>query len=165
MTSRALSKISHHAVTFTHTVLMSSHSAYLSSLPLQLSYYLQCIDCSTTATCVISNPLHIWHHMNCMGHHIQSLWYHKTVLMISLPHNSWHHTHCIWHDINSTCDITATVTMTRHLLVFDIILRVYDISHAEWRTSQWLYLTWCSMYLYNQTHLIVLHIELSLTSF
>ena len=164
-TSYTLSKISHHAVTFTHTLLMSSHPAYLSLHPLSLIYYLQCIDYSTSATCVVSNPLHIWHHRKSMWHHNQSLWHRKTVLMTSLPHNSWSHTHCILHDIHSTCHITATVTMTNTYYVFDIILRVYDITHSEWMTTQWLYLTWCSMFLYNQTHLIVLHIELSLTSF
>ena len=38
--------------------------------------------------------------------------------------------------------------------VFDIILIVYDISHGEWMTTQWLYLTWYTKYLCNQTHLI-----------
>ena len=118
MTWCTLSKISHHAVTFTHTLLMSSHPAYLSSHPLLLSYYLQCIDYSTSATCVIWKSLHVWHHMNSMWYHNQSLRHRKTVLMTSLPHNSWHHTHCIWHDIHSTCDIIATVTMTRHLICF-----------------------------------------------
>ena len=60
---------------------------------------------------------------------------------------------CI-HDITSTLyfDITAIVTMTRHLLY--IIISVYDISHAEWMRTQQLYLTWYPMYLCNQTHLI-----------
>ena len=89
-----------------------------------------------------------------MFHHNHSLWHQKTVFMTSHPHYSWHHTHCIWYDIHSSCDITPTVTMRKHLLCFDIILRVYDISHGEWMTKQWWYLTWYPMYLYNQTHLI-----------
>ena len=89
-----------------------------------------------------------------MWHHSNSLWLHKMVFMTSHPHYSWHHPHCIWHYIHSTCDITATVTMTRHLLCFWHILSVYDISHGEWITTQWLYLTWYPMYLCNQTHLI-----------
>ena len=89
----------------------------------------------------------MWHH-NC------SLWHHKTVFMTSHPHSSWHHTHCIQHDIHSTCDITATVTMTRHLLYFDITLSECDISNGEWMTTQWLYLTWYPLHRCNQTHLI-----------
>ena len=58
--------ISHHGMTFTHTVFMSSHPGYLSLHPLQLSYYLQCIEYTTSAVCVISNPLYVWHHMNSM---------------------------------------------------------------------------------------------------
>ena len=38
--------------------------------------------------------------------------------------------------------------------VLEIILSVYDISHGEWITTPWLYLTWYRMYLCNQTHLI-----------
>ena len=34
-----------------------------------------------------------------------------------------------------------------------MILSVYEISPAEWMTTQWLYLTWYPMYLCNQTHL------------
>ena len=89
----------------------------------------------------------MWHH-NC------SLWHHETVFMTSHPHSSWHHTHCIQHDIHSTCDITATVTMTRHLLYFDITLSECDISNGEWMTTQWLYLTWYPLHRCNQTHLI-----------
>ena len=35
-----------------------------------------------------------------------------------------------------------------------MILSVYEISHDEWMTTQWLYLTWYTKYLCNQTHLI-----------
>ena len=52
----------------------------------------------------------------------------------------WHHSHCNY---------------DKTYYVFDIILRVYDISHGEWMTTQRLYLTWYPMYLCNQTHLIV----------
>ena len=76
---------------------------------------------------------------------------------------SWHHIHniseyrtdCIRHNIHYTCDITATVTMTRHLQYFDMILSVsWMTTPAEWMTTQRLYLTWYPMYLCNQTHLI-----------
>ena len=81
---------------------------------------------------VWKNPLHVWHRMNSMWHHNKSLWHHKTVLMTSLPHISWHHTHCIWHDIHSTCDITATVTMTRHLLCF------WHYTQGIWYLTCWM---------------------------
>ena len=118
MTSHPLFKISFRAMTFTHTVFMSSHPGYLSSHPLYLSYYLQCIDYRTSAICVISNPLYVWHHMNSMWHHNHTLWCHKTVFITSYPHYSWRHTHCIWQHIHSTCDTTATVTMARQLVCF-----------------------------------------------
>ena len=35
-----------------------------------------------------------------------------------------------------------------------MILSVYEISPAEWMTTQWLYLIWYPMYLCNQSHLI-----------
>ena len=62
--------------------------------------------------------------------------------------------HCIWHDIPSTCHITTTITMTRHLLCF------WHYTQCIWHLTWWmndtqrLYLTWYSMYLFNQTHLI-----------
>ena len=132
MTSCTFSKLSHHAVTFTHTLLMSSHPAYLSSHAVQLSYYLQCIDFSTFATCVVSNPLHAWHHMNSMWYHNKSLWHRKTLLMTSPPHISWHHTHCRLQDIHSICDIKATVTMTRNLLCFS------HCTHGIWHLTCWM---------------------------
>ena len=74
---------------------------------------------------------------------------------------SWHHIHnipeyrtdSIRHNINYTCDITAAVTMTSLLQRFDMILSLYEISRAEWMTTQQLYLTWYPIYLCNQTHL------------
>ena len=132
MSSHPLFMISHHAMTFTHTVLMPSQPGYLSSHPLLQSYYLQCIDYSTLVICVISNPLYVWQHMNSMWHHKNCLWHHKTVFLTSHPHYSWHHTHCIRHDIHSTCDITATVTMTRHLICF------WNCSLCIWHLTWWM---------------------------
>ena len=63
-------------------------------------------------------PLYIWHHMNSMWHLNHSFWHQKTVFMTSHPYYSLLQTHCIRHAIHYTCDITATVTMTRHLLCF-----------------------------------------------
>ena len=74
---------------------------------------------------------------------------------------SWHHIHnipeyrtnCIRHNIHYTCHITATVTMTRHLLCF------WHDTQCIWDRTRWmndkqrLYLTWYPMYLCNQTHL------------
>ena len=81
------------------------------------------------------NPLNIWHHVKSIGHHTHSLWHHKNVFMTSHPLYSWHHTHCIWHHIHYTCDITATVSMTRHY-VYDTILSICDIWHGVWVTTQ-----------------------------
>ena len=97
-------------------------------------------------------PLYVWHHMNSMLYYSLFYWHPKLY--------SWHHmdnipeyrADCIGHNIHYTCDTTATVTMTRHCNVFDMILSVYEISHAEWMTTQPLYLTWYPMYLCNQTH-------------
>ena len=154
MTSHSIFRISHNCMNFTHTVFMSSCPGYLSSHPLQLSYDLQFIECTTSAICVISNPLYVWHHMNSMWHHNNSLRHHKTVFMTSQPHYSWHHPHCIWYHIHSTCDHTALWLWKYTYYVFDIILSVYDISHGEWMTMPRLYLTWYRTYLWNQTHLL-----------
>ena len=87
-------------------------------------------------------------------HHNHSLWHPKTVFMTSHPHYSWHQTHCIWHHIHSTCDITATQTMTIQLLYF------WRYTQCIWHLKFWmndtkkLYLIWYPMYLCNQTHLI-----------
>ena len=152
-TSHPIFMISHHGMNFTHTVFMSSRPGYLSSHPLQLSYDLQCIENTTSAICVISNPLYVWHHMNSMWHHNNSLRHHKTVFMTSQPHYSWHHPHCIWYHIHTTCDLTALWLWKNTYYVFYIILRVYDISHDEWMTTPRLNLTWYRKYLCNQTHL------------
>ena len=98
-----------------HTTVWPSHTlhscyhnrGYLSSHPLQLSYYLECIEYTKTAICVISNPLYVWHHMNSMWLHNIPLRHHKSVFMTSQTHYPWHHPHCIWHHIHSTCDLTA----------------------------------------------------------
>ena len=51
--------------------------------------------------------------------------------MTSNPFYSWQHTHSIWHHILYTCDITATVYMTRHLLCL-------------WHHTQYIWhLKWC----------------------
>ena len=99
-------------------------------------------------------PLYVWHHMKSRWHHNHSFWHQKTVFITSYPYYSWIQTQCIRHDIHYNCDITATVTMTRHLLCFYIILSVIDISHGKLMTTQQLYLTWYPKYLCNQTHLI-----------
>ena len=49
----------------------------------------------------------------------------------SNQHIPEYRTDCIRHNLHYTCDISATVTMTRHLQCFDMILSVYEISPAE----------------------------------
>ena len=76
--------------------------------------------------------LYVWHHMNSMWHHKQCFWHQKTVFMTSHPHYSWIQTHCIRHDIHYTCDITATVTMTRHLQCF------WHDTQCIWDLTRWM---------------------------
>ena len=116
---------------YSHT-LYSYHHTQDTCDCIHCSYYLQCIDYSTSVICVISNPLYVWHHMNSMWHQKISLWHRKAVFMTSHPHYSWHHTHYIRNDIHSTCDITATITMKRHLLCF------WHYTHCIWHLTQWM---------------------------
>ena len=88
---------------------------------------LECIEYTTSAICVISDPLYVWHHMNSMWHHNNSLRHHKTVFMTSQPHYAWHQPHCIWHHIHSTWDLTALWLWKNTYYVFEIIFSVYDI--------------------------------------
>ena len=62
--------------------------------------------------------------------------------------------HCIWHDIHSTCHITNSITMTRHLLYF------WHYTQCIWHLTWWMndnamtVSDMIPMYLCNQTHLI-----------
>ena len=77
-------------------------------------------------------PLYVWHHMNSMWYHNHFYWYQKLY--------SWHHIHnipeyrtdCIRHNIHYTCDISATVTMTRHLQSFS-----HD-TQCMWDLTRWM---------------------------
>ena len=87
-------------------------------------------------------------------------------IMTSRPHYSWHYTNCIQNDIHSSCDITATVTMTRPTM-FLKLYSVYKTSHMVnewqhdciWHDTQcicvikptWL-MTSHPMYIWNHTH-------------
>ena len=73
--------------------------------------------------------------------------------MMSHPLYSWQHTHSLWHHILYTCDITATVSMTRHPLYL-WHHSIYDISQGVGMTIQPRYPTSHSQYLCNHTHLI-----------
>ena len=115
--------------------MLSYHA--MTSHPLYSCYHTQdtChrIHCSWTVTysiLIIPHLLYVWHetpymrvlyefyifYRNSILHHTHSLWHNNTVFMTSHPLYSWQHTHNIWHHILYTCDITATVSMTRHLL-------------------------------------------------
>ena len=112
-------------------------------------------------------PLYVWHHMNSMWHHNLSLWHNKTVFITPRLPYSWHQTHCIPHDIHSTCDITATVTMTRPTM-FLTLYTGYMISYMvnEWQQNDCIWHdtqcicvikpTWVmtshTMYVWNHTH-------------
>ena len=160
---------------------MSSNPGYLSSHPVLLSSFLQYIEYNTSAICVSSKSLYIWHH-------ICTLWQQPLEFITSHALYSLHHTHYIWHLIYSVwchihyvCYITQwlylwhqmlyvydiftlygirhSVTTTLPLCAFtatrpELTLSVYDISSGEWMTTQWLYLTWYPLYVCNQTHLI-----------
>ena len=55
----------------------------------------------------------------------------KDCIHESHPHYSWHHPHWIWHHIQSACDLTATVTMTIHLLYF------WPYTQCIWHLTWW----------------------------
>ena len=76
-------------------------------------------------------PLYVWH-MNSMWYHNHYYWHQKTVFMTSHPQCSWIQSHCIRHDIHYTCDITATVTMTRHLQYF------WHGTQCIWDLNRWM---------------------------
>ena len=132
MTSHPLFMISHHAMTFTYTLFMWSYPGYLSLHPLQLSYYLQFIDYSMSAICVISNH---YIYMTSYEFYVTSQPFFLTskdgihditsILFLTTDH-------CIRHAIHYTCDITATVTMTRHLLCF------WHDTQCIWDLTQWM---------------------------
>ena len=87
-------------------------------------------------------------------HHTHSLWNHNTVFFTSHPLYSWQHTQSIWHHVLYTCDIAATVFRQDTSYVYDIILRMYDISHGVRMMVQPRYLTSHSLCLCNLIHLI-----------
>ena len=98
--------ISKNAMTFTYTVFLSSHPGYLTSHPLQLSYYLLFIDYSTSTVFVISNHymydiiwircditttlsdikrLYSWHHIHTIPEYRTTAYMSYTTFVISLP--------------------------------------------------------------------------------
>ena len=84
------------------------------------TYYM----CDMKPTICMTSQVFIWHQTN-------SLWHNNTVFLTSHPLYSWECTHSISHHILYTCDITATVTMTRHLLCL-------------WHHTQYIWhLPWC----------------------
>ena len=169
MASHTLFMISHNGMNFTYTVFMPSHPGYLSSHPLQLSYYLQCIEYTTSAICVISNPLYVWHHMNSMWHLNNLLRHHKSVFMTSQPYYSCYHAHCRGYDITYTLLVTSQpCNYEKAPTMFLTLYSVYMTSHMvnEWQChdSIWhdtecicvIKPTWLMtshlMYVWNHTH-------------
>ena len=96
--------ISHHTMTFTNTLFMWSYPGYLSLHPLQLSYYLQFIDYSMSAICVISN------------HYIYDIiWILcdiTTILSDIKRRYSWHHIHTIPYYRPTVYDMPYTTLVT-----------------------------------------------------
>ena len=131
MTSCTLSKISHHAVTFTHTVLMSSHQ--------HTFHRIHCGWAITYSVLIIAHLQHVWYETHYMYDIIWILCDITTNLYDIARLYSWYQFHTI-HDITptvydmiyTTCDITASLTMTRHLLYF------WHYTQGIWHLTCWM---------------------------
>ena len=122
-----------------HTRLWYSHTLYSCHHTQDNCHRIHCSWTITDSLLIIARlqyvdikPLYVWHHMNSVWHQNHYFRHQKTVFMISPPHYSWIQTQCIWHDIHYNFDITATVTMTRHLLCF-----CHD-TQCIWHLTRWM---------------------------
>ena len=59
-------------------------------------HYTQSTQFLKRSECMSSQPLYVWHYMHYIRHHIQTLWFHTTVVIALHPLHSWHHTSNIW---------------------------------------------------------------------
>ena len=122
------------------------HTMLWHSLTLYSCHHTQdtchCIHCSCTITysvLIISHLQYVRHQTHYIYDIIwiicaitPTLYDITTLFMTSLTHYSWHHNRYIWHHIHSICDITATVTMTRHLLCF------LHYTQCIWHLTWWM---------------------------
>ena len=145
-----------------HTMLWHSHTLYSCLHTQDTCHRIHCCWALTYSVLNIAYLQYVFSQTDYMYDIIWILCDITTALYDITILYSWHHFHTI-HDITPTVyNMTYTLLVISQPLllwqdtyyVFDIILSVYDISHGEWMTTQWLYLTWKPMYLFNQTHLI-----------
>ena len=109
-------------------VITPSIGVFASSVarPLLIVYWL-----SHTYYICDMKPTICIHPRNSIWHHTHSLLHNNTVFMMSHPLYSWQHTYSICNHIPYSCQITATLSMTRHPLCL-------------WHPAQYLWhLTWC----------------------
>ena len=111
------------ATAFMKTQLyLTSHTLYVTSQPLYLSCNTRCIDWSQQFR-KLSDLAHIWHHTHSTWHHNHTLWHHSSVFMTSQPLHSWHQIPYIGHHLQGLCplvpypcDITDTIFVNTYQL-------------------------------------------------
>ena len=114
MTSHPLFMILHHA--------MTSHPLYSCHHTQDTWHRIRCSWTNTYSVLIIPHLLYVGHETHYkyditgILYDITLTLYDITIFMTSQPLYSWQHTHSIRHHILYTSDITATVSMTRHLL-------------------------------------------------
>ena len=110
MTSHPLFMISHHSMT-SHPLYSCHHTQYIWD-----HIHSRCV--TTHSVLIIPHLLYMWLQNHYMYDIIWTLCDITPTLYDITRLDSWHYTHSIWHHIHYTCDITATVSMRRHLLFF-----------------------------------------------
>ena len=91
-----------------HTHFRNENTAPLSDIAPTVSMSLNCLHWRHTHFCMTTHPPSVWHHMDYIKHHNQSLCHHTTVLMTAQP--LYVKPHPVWgKHIHLTCDITATI--------------------------------------------------------
>ena len=154
MTSHPLFMISNHT--------MTSHPLYSYHHSRDACHGMPCSWTITYSVLIMPHLLYVWYETDCM-YHITRILYDITLTLYDITiRYSWHHIHSIHGSTPRLYDITYTIFVWSQPLylwqdtsyVYGIIFSTYDISHClPMKILQW-YLTWCSQYLCNHTHLI-----------
>ena len=121
------------ATAFKKTQLqLTPHSLYLTSQPLYLCCNTRSIDRSQQFG-KSSHLAHIGHHKLSTWHHNHTLWYHSSVFMTSQPLHSWHqipymghHLQGLWHLVPYPCDITDIIFVNTYQLYLTSNTRCRD---------------------------------------
>ena len=122
-----------------HTTLWHSHTLYSCHHTQDTCHRISCSWAITYCLLIRARLQYVWYQtticMTSYEFYVISqplILTSKAVFMTSHPEYSWLQTHRIRHDMHNTCDITATVTMTRHLQCF------WHDTQCIWDLTRWL---------------------------